>query len=95
MSLSHEIITLSGSTPTLIDNSDVEYYYLDVTIQNIHETNDVYIGGLDLTSSSFGYLLVSGGSVSFSRLGKKDDLYVLGSDDNTPIAVLKSYTLKR
>jgi hypothetical protein len=62
---------------------------MDITIQNIDASAYIYIGGEDLTSSSYGYRLSPGSAISFELPGK-DALYAITSTNNSQIAVIKT-----
>jgi hypothetical protein len=62
---------------------------MDITIQNIDASAYIYVGGEDLTSSSYGYRLSPGSAISFELPGK-DALYAITSTNNSQIAVIKT-----
>lgn len=60
---------------------------LDITIQNLDESEYVYIGAYGVNSEEFGYRLAPGAAWSVELAGK-DSLYAV-ADNNAYIAVLK------
>ena len=62
---------------------------MDVTIQNVHASAYVYIGGEGVTSSSYGYRLNPGLAISFELPGK-DALYAITGTNGSQVAILKT-----
>jgi hypothetical protein len=62
---------------------------MDITIQNIHDSAYVYIGGEGVTTSSYGYRLNPGSAISFELPGK-DALYAITDTNNSQIAIIKT-----
>jgi hypothetical protein len=62
---------------------------MDVTIQNIHASAYVYIGGEGVTSSSYGYRLSPGSAISFELPGT-DALYAITNTNSSQVAVIKT-----
>jgi hypothetical protein len=84
----HAITTLSNTTATRLSPNGT-HSGLDITIQNLHATAIVYIGGLGVTSSSYGYRLdpVTAFSVELSG---RDALYAITDTNGSTVAVLKA-----
>jgi hypothetical protein len=85
---SHALTTLSSSAATLLTPNGV-HSGMDVTIQNIHASAYVYIGGEGVTSASYGYRLSPGTAISFELPGK-DALYAITGTNGSQIAVIKT-----
>jgi hypothetical protein len=85
MTTSHSLVTLNNTTA--INLTDGYDFGFDITIQNLDNAAFVYIGGSDVSSSSFGYKLNPGNAFSVSLSGE-DDLYAISSS-SSQIAVLK------
>ena len=83
----HALTTLSSSAATLLTPNGV-HSGMDITIQNIHASAYVYIGGEGVTSSSYGYRLNAGSVISFELPGK-DALYAITGTNGSQIAVIK------
>jgi hypothetical protein len=62
---------------------------MDITIQNVHESAIVYIGGEGVSSSDYGYRLNPGLAISFELPGR-DALYAISNTNNSKVAVLKT-----
>jgi hypothetical protein len=85
---SHALTTLSSSAATLLTPNGV-HSGMDVTIQNIHASAYVYIGGEGVTASSYGYRLSPGTAISFELPGK-DALYAITGTNGSQVAVIKT-----
>jgi len=84
----HAKIILSNSAATALTPSGT-HSGMDITIQNIDSSAYVYVGGANVTTSSFGYRLNPGNAISFELPGK-DALYAISDTDESEIAVLKT-----
>ena len=84
----HSLTTLSSSAATLLTPNGV-HSGMDVTIQNVHASAYVYIGGEGVTSSSYGYRLSPGSAISFELPGK-DALYAITGTNGSQVAVMKT-----
>jgi hypothetical protein len=62
---------------------------MDITIQNIHASAIVYIGGEGVTSLNYGYRLSPGASWSIELSGR-DALYAITNTNDSKVAVLKT-----
>jgi hypothetical protein len=85
---SHALTTLSSSAATRLTPSGI-HSGLDITVQNVHASATVYIGGEGVTSSDYGYRLLAGTAVSFELPGR-DALYAISSTNGTQVAVIKT-----
>jgi hypothetical protein len=84
----HSLTTLSSSAATLLTPNGV-HSGMDVTIQNVHASAYVYIGGEGVTSASYGYRLNPGTAISFELPGK-DALYAITGTNGSQVAVIKT-----
>jgi hypothetical protein len=84
----HSLTTLSNSTATRLTPNGT-HGGLDVTIQNVHASAIVYIGGEGVTSSNYGYRLSAGAAWSIELSGK-DALYAISDTNGSAVAVLKT-----
>ena len=82
----HSLTTLSSSTATRLTPNGL-HSGMDVTIQNVHASAIVYIGGEGVTSSSFGYRLSPGAAWAVELPGQ-DALYAITNTNGSSIAVL-------
>jgi hypothetical protein len=88
MATAHELVTLSNTEETRLTPNGL-HSGMDITIQNVHESAVVYIGGEGVTSSNYGYRLNSGLAISFELPGR-DALYAVSNTNNSKVAVLKT-----
>jgi len=84
----HSLTTLSNSTATRLTPTGL-HSGMDITIQNVHDTAYVYIGGEGVTSSNYGYRIAPGHAISWELPGK-DALYAITDTNNSKVAVLKT-----
>jgi len=84
----HSLTPLSSSAATRLTPAGV-HSGMDVTIQNVHASAYVYIGGEGVTTSSFGYRLNPGSAISFELPGK-DAIYAITDTDLSQVAVIKT-----
>jgi len=82
----HSLTTLSSSSATLLTPNGT-HSGLDITIQNVHASAIVYIGGEGVTSSNYGYRLASGAAWSVELPGF-DSLYAITNTNGSTVAVL-------
>ena len=83
----HSLVPLSDSEAIRLTPNGM-HSGMDVTIQNVHESATVYIGGEGVTATDYGYALSASSAISF-ELPPKDALYAISSIDGSEIAVLK------
>jgi hypothetical protein len=84
----HSLTTLSNSTATRLTPNGT-HSGMDITIQNIHASAYVYIGGEGVTSASYGYRLNPGSAISFELPGK-NALYAISGTNGSQIAILQT-----
>ena len=85
---SHALTTLSSSTATRLTPARL-HSGMDITIQNVHATAYVYVGGEGVTTSSYGYRLSPGSAISFELPGR-DALYATTDTNNSQVAIIKT-----
>jgi hypothetical protein len=85
---SHELIVLSSTSATRLTPNGT-HSGMDVTIQNVHASAIVYIGGIGVTSSSYGYRLSPGAAWSVELSGK-DAIYAISNTNGSQVAVLQT-----
>lgn len=61
---------------------------LSITVQNISDEDNVYIGGEDVTTSSFGTALSPAAGISVDLVSGHDALYAIGDTSSSQIAIL-------
>ena len=84
----HSLTTLSSSTATRLTPNGL-HSGMDITIQNVHASATVYIGGEGVTSANYGYRLLAGNAISFELPGR-DALYAITSTNNSQVAIIKT-----
>ena len=84
----HALFTLSDSVGSRLTPAGV-HSGMDITIQNIHASAYVYLGGEGVTTSSYGYRLNPGSAISFELPGR-DSLYAITDTNSSQVAVIKT-----
>ncbi len=84
----HSLTTLSNVSATRLTPNGT-HSGMDVTIQNVHASALVYIGGIGVTSSSYGYRLSPGAAWSVELSGK-DAIYAISNTNSSQVAVLQT-----
>jgi hypothetical protein len=91
MALSHSLVALNASTATIVtipDSQEQDYSAnLTISIQNVN-TVVVYLGGSNVTSSSYGYAL-NPGSTFTADLSPNDEIYAIAASGTPNVAVIK------
>lgn len=87
MATFHELLTLSNTTETEL-TPGARHSGLDLTIQNVHATAVVYVGGTGVTSSNYGYKLEAGDAFSI-ELNPNDRLYAISDTNESGLALLR------
>lgn len=84
----HALTTLSNTSATRLTPNGI-HSGIDITIQNTHGSAYVYIGGIGVTSSNYGFRLAPGEAWSVELSGK-DALYAITDTNSSKVAVLKT-----
>jgi hypothetical protein len=84
----HSLTTLSNSSATRLTPIGL-HSGMDITIQNIHASAIVYIGGIGVTSSNYGYRISPDNAWSVELSGV-DALYAITNTNGSQIAVIKT-----
>lgn len=87
MATYHELLTLSNTTETEL-TPGARHSGLDLTIQNVHATAVVYVGGTGVTSSDYGFKLEAGDAFSI-ELNPNDRLYAISDTNESSLALLR------
>ena len=82
----HKIHTLNTEAATRITPNG-KHSGMDITIQNLEPDITVFVGGIGVTNTNFGYRLSPNTAISFELSGS-DALYVATETDGAQIAVL-------
>jgi hypothetical protein len=88
MATYHELVTLSNATATEITPAGSTHSGLDLTIQNVHATANVFIGGAGVTASSYGFKLIPGSGFSV-ELNPRDELFAISDVNGSQAALLR------
>jgi hypothetical protein len=88
MATTHALVTLSNTTATRLTPNGI-HSGMDITIQNVHASAVVYVGGEGVTSSDYGYRLSPDTAISFELSGR-DALYAISDTNNSKVAALKT-----
>lgn len=84
----HALTTLSTSEATRLTPNGV-HSGMDITIQNADDTAYIYIGGVGVSTTDYGYRLAPWHAISFELPGK-DALYAITNTNGSKIAVIKT-----
>lgn len=88
MTLSHAKVAINATTAVPVTPTGTEAgMNLSLQVQNLG-TKNVYIGNKTVTSSSYGAVIVPGGTLSIDNLSRKDDVYALSAEGSSFVAVL-------
>ena len=60
---------------------------MDITIQNVGESGNIYVGGEGVSTTNYGYRIVPSGAISF-ELPPPDALYLIADNAESPAAIL-------
>jgi hypothetical protein len=82
----HSLTTLSNTSATRLTPNGT-HSGLDITIQNVDASAIVYIGGIGVTSTDYGYRLSPGAAWSV-ELPSFDSMYAITNTNNSEVAVL-------
>lgn len=86
--IEHSLITLNSDESIRISPIGV-HSGIDITIQNINSSGYIYIGGVGVSISDYGYRILPNHAISI-ELNGFDSLYAISSDSGMQIAVLKA-----
>ena len=97
MALTHSMVTLNSSTPTLLNNDTIvtngvetryTWQYATLSIQNTDGTIVVYLGGSTVSSSSYGVSLAGGASITLDSLSPGEKLYAIAASGTPKVGIL-------
>lgn len=84
----HELVTLSNTEAIRLTPNGV-HSGLDITLQNINADGYVYVGGVGVTTSDYGYRISPNHAISFELPGQSA-LYAIASSTGLKVAILKT-----
>ena len=88
MTTYHQILALSNATATELTPPGKIHSGLDLTVQNVDETANVYIGNAQVTSSSYGFKIAPGAGFSV-ELNPRDQLFAISDTNESEVALLR------
>jgi hypothetical protein len=84
----HALTTLSSTSATKLTPNGT-HSGLDITIQNVHASAIVYIGGAGVTALNYGYRLTPGSAWSVELPGR-NSLFAITDTNGSKVAILKT-----
>jgi hypothetical protein len=92
MTLSHNLVTLSVSTPTILTipaQQEADYSQsLTISIQNLHATHFVYLGSSSVSTTSYGFR-IDPGQTWTSDLHPEDEIWAVTDTGTTNVGIIK------
>lgn len=88
MATTHAVISLSNTEATRLTPNGL-HSGIDITVQNLHDSTYVYLGGAGVNPEDFGYRLAPGAAWSVELSGASP-LYAISDTNNSYIAILKT-----
>lgn len=82
----HAVISLQEETPTLLSDK-ATHSGRDFTIQNLHSSAYVYVGGAGVTINDYGFRINPNTAFSV-ELAPTDELWAVTSDQPSQVAIL-------
>jgi hypothetical protein len=86
MATAHSLVTLSNTSATRLTPPGA-HGGLDITIQNVDAAAIVYIGGIGVTSSNYGYKLAPGAAWS-AELPSNYEIYAITNTNGSNVATM-------
>lgn len=84
----HSLTTLSSTEATRLTPVGL-HSGMDITIQNVHASAVVYLGGAGVSANDYGFKLTAGNAWSI-ELPSHDAIYAITDTNGSKIAVLKT-----
>jgi len=82
---SHRIELIGAAAQRITPNGT--HSGMDITIQNVNESGNIYVGGEGVSTSNYGYKVVPDAAISFELPGK-DAIYLIADEAETQVAIL-------
>lgn len=60
---------------------------MDITIQNVNESGNIYVGGEGVSTTNYGYKIMPNNAISF-ELPPRDALYLIADETDSQAAIL-------
>lgn len=87
MATTHDFYSLNSSVPAKLTPEGV-FSNIEIIVQNVNQSGYIYLGGSDVSSSSYGFRLGPDQSIRVKLTGKAT-IYAIPSENNLNLAVLK------
>lgn len=84
----HSNKTLSNAVPMLLSPNGT-HSGVDLIIQNLSTSGYVYVGGENVSSTSFGYRIDAESAFGMT-VPPKESLYAIAQINGTPVAIIES-----
>lgn len=84
----HEVIALSDAEESLMSTPGQMFLGEDLTIQNLDQSANVYVGGEGVSATDFGFKLIPGGAISF-EVPARNKIYAISDVDGSEVAVMR------
>jgi hypothetical protein len=78
MTTTHALIALNSSTAVKLTPATEIHSGLDFTVQNPNDSGYIYLGGVGVTTSNYGFRIMPNHSISF-EVAPYDHLYAVAS----------------
>lgn len=88
MATTHDFYTLSNTVAARLTPVGITSGY-DITLQNVNTSGYIYVGGEDVSSTSYGFRISPNQALSVELTGKST-LYAIASAGGLNMAVLKT-----
>lgn len=85
----HQVLTLSDTEVTEVTPGR-NHSGFDLTVQNVDESGNVYIGGANVSATNYGFKMEPGDAFSV-ELNPRNQLYVISDTDGTKCALLRVF----
>lgn len=82
----HNLVTVSDTTPVRITPLGT-HSGMDITIQNIETSGNIYVGGEGVSTTSYGHRISPGAAISFELPGS-NALYLIADNAGSKAAIL-------
>ena len=92
MNITHGLVNLSDTEPALITLGDLAVstsFEVTLNVQNVDGSAYVYIGGPEVSTSDYGYVIEPNASFGMQIVYKDVPLYAVSDTNESQVAVLK------
>jgi hypothetical protein len=83
----HNLITLPAANEAVRITPNGLHGGMDITIQNVNTAAKIYLGGENVTTDNYGFMLAVGQAFSVELPGN-DSIYAVSNLDDAEVAVL-------